>query len=85
MKLLIKRLLSMGIMIGGGFFILLVTLIPDYTEGQLLLFKVLGVIISTGGAIHWLVTVRCPHCGRLLDLRLNFETYCPYCGEPLDG
>ncbi len=24
-----------------------------------------------------LVTVRCPHCGRLLDLRLGFEAYCP--------
>lgn len=84
MKLLIKRLLSIGIMIGGGFFILLVTLIPDYTEGQLLLFKVLGAAISISGAVHWLVTGRCPHCGHLLDLRLGFETYCPYCGEPLD-
>ena len=84
MKLLIKRLLSIGIMIGGGFFILLVTLIPDYTEGQLLLFKVLGAAISISGAVHGLVTVRCPHCGHLLDLRLGFETYCPYCGEPLD-
>lgn len=84
MKLPIKRLLSIGIMIGGGFFILLVTLIPDYTEGQLLLFKVLGAAISISGAVHWLVTVRCPHCGHLLDLRLGFETYCPYCGEPLD-
>lgn len=84
MKLLIKRLLSIGIMIGGGFFILLVTLIPDYTEGQLLLFKVLGAAISISGAVHWLVTVRCPHCRHLLDLRLGFEIYCPYCGEPLD-
>ena len=83
MKLLIKRLISIGIMIGGGFFILLVTLIPDYTEAQLLLFIVLGAAISIGGVIHWLVTVRCPHCGRLLDLRLGFEDYCPYCGEPL--
>lgn len=84
MHLFIKRLISIGIIIGGGFFMLLVTLIPDYTEGQLLLFEVLGVVISIGGAVHWLVTVRCPHCGRLLDLRLHFETYCPYCGEPLD-
>ena len=33
MKLLIKRLISIGIIIGGGFFILPVTLIPDCTQG----------------------------------------------------
>lgn len=39
----------------------------------------ISIIIIIASFAWMLLTVRCPHCNRLLDLRLNNIDVCPYC------
>jgi len=36
------------------------------------------------GLIEGIIFVRCPHCGRGLDLNFTWYNYCPYCGKDMD-
>ncbi len=45
---------------------------------------ILGIVVSLGGLIFGLLTIRCPFCKHLLDLRGFQMVYCPYCGQKLE-
>ncbi len=44
----------------------------------------LGAAIGGGGILFGLVTLRCPHCRRLLPFRGVFTPYCPHCGQKIE-
>lgn len=51
-------------------------------DAKLVGIAVILMLVSFG----WmLMKVRCPHCGQLLDLKLNNISVCPYCGKMTDG
>ena len=50
----------------------------------MLLFAAIGGVVSLGGLIWGILSIRCPHCGGFLPLRDWFLEYCPRCGENLE-
>ena len=40
-----------------------------------------GAMIAFAGIIFGFLTVRCPHCGKLLNLKGWDTDYCPACGH----
>lgn len=48
------------------------------------LMFIVGAIISFGGIIFGIITVRCPSCKSKLNLRGFSNEYCPYCGEKIE-
>lgn len=45
---------------------------------------VIGIIISVGGLVFDICTVRCPHCKCQLNSHLfSYSEFCPHCGEKI--
>lgn len=43
-----------------------------------------GVVIAFGGMVYGILTIRCPHCQRLLHIKgITPDKYCPYCGKKI--
>ncbi len=42
---------------------------------------IIGGFIAAGGILWGYLTVRCPHCGKLLSLKGWDSEYCQHCGE----
>lgn len=48
-------------------------------------FLIVISLIMVIGAIVWMILkVRCPHCNKLLNLKLGNIDICPYCGKRTD-
>jgi hypothetical protein len=45
---------------------------------------IVGAIMSFGGIILGIITVRCPSCKSMLNLRGLGTDYCPHCGEKIE-
>lgn len=44
----------------------------------------IGVLVSFGGLIIGIVTIRCPFCNRLLHLKgIVPDEFCPHCGKKI--
>ena len=63
---------------------LLSVILAGGEEPILLPLFIVGAVAACGGLIWGLVTVRCPSCGRMLDLRGWGNRYCPHCGEKVE-
>ncbi len=51
---------------------------------QIAMMSVCGLLLSFGGIIFGIVTVRCPSCKSLLNLRGLGSSYCEHCGSKIE-
>ena len=79
----IQRAISFLILF-GGFGIMAVggVLVPIGWVRYLLLG--VGIVMVVISVIYSIKNVRCPHCRRLLSLRIAYTVTCPYCHKRVD-
>ena len=74
----INRATGYGIFFSG---LLLVGIGTGLSEIPRMVFWMLGLLIFAGSVLWMFTKVRCPHCNRLLHLKLYDIRRCPYCGK----
>ena len=79
----ICRLVSWGIIVLG--IVLFTVSLMVFGAEPLHWLSVLAGAVPFGGIVFSFFTVRCPSCGRLLPERALWTTYCPHCGEKIEG
>lgn len=57
---------------------------PDGVNGTNPLVIAIGLGFVIGSLVWMIFKVRCPHCGKLLELKLYNIDRCPYCGRFID-
>ncbi len=84
MNLLRKRIVMLSVVIGGVILAGILIFLAGRSELTIALFAAIGGVVSLGGLIWGILSIRCPHCGGFLPLRDWFLEYCPRCGENLE-
>ena len=79
-----KKARAIGfIVIMAGIFVAMLPLIFPSIQDIYMIFLCIGGIISFSGVIFEVLFIRCPHCGRMLNLHGSSPEYCPHCGEKI--
>lgn len=78
-----KAKIIMWILMAVGFLIVGIPLIINPNSQDFTCVYIGGAVIFLG-LIVGIIFVRCPHCGRGLNLNFTWYNYCPYCGKDMD-
>ena len=80
----INRILGYIVMFAGFFLVLKGShagTAPDGVNGYNYYVFGTGLLLVIAAAVWMILKVRCPHCKRLLHLKLYSIDVCPYCGK----
>ncbi len=83
----INRILGYIVMFAGFFTVLIGShagTAPDGVNGYNYFVFGAGLILVIASFVWMILKVRCPHCNRLLHLKLRRIDVCPYCGKRTD-
>lgn len=58
--------------------------LEDGINSMNLLLVIIAIVFIVFSIIWMILKVRCPHCNRLLNLKLWNIDYCPFCGKRTD-
>lgn len=58
--------------------------VEDSVNGHSSLLITISVLVIVAATIWLIRMVRCPHCHKLLSIRLRNIDICPYCGKHTD-
>lgn len=57
---------------------------PDGVNGTNSFIIAVGLVFVISSFVWMILKVRCPHCGKLLELKLYNIDRCPHCGRYTD-